>query len=306
MRVLVSGASGLVGGALVPALVADGHEVARLVRRAARAPDEIAWQPEREALDPAALAGRDAVVHLAGESIAAGRWTKARRAGIRNSRVATTRLLAETLTRSSAAPRILVCSSAVGYYGDRGDEVLTEASGPGHGFLADVVREWEAAAERAVHAGVRVVHLRQGMVLSARGGALTPLLRLFRAGLGGPLASGSQWVSWITLADLVDAIRRALADQGFEGAVNAVAPGSVRQRDFARTLGRALGRPAWFPAPALALRIVLGEMGKELLLFSQRVEPARLLAAGHSFRYPELSAALGGVLREDLPAAARA
>lgn len=296
MRVIVTGAGGLIGGALVPALVADGHEVTRLVRRAARTPDEIAWLPERGALDPAAFAGRDAVVHLAGESIAAGRWTPARKAAIRDSRVVTTRRLAEALAAPGAAPRTLVCASAVGYYGDRGDLELAEASGPGEGFLAGVVRDWEEAAEPATRAGVRVVHLRQGLVLAREGGALGPLLRLFRLGLGGPLGSGNQWVSWITLADLVDVIRRALADRDLRGAVNAVAPAPVRQREFARTLGRTLGRLSWLPTPALALEVALGEMGRELLLFSQRVIPGRLAAAAHTFRHPSLASGLGAVL----------
>jgi hypothetical protein len=295
MRILVTGASGLVGAALVPALAAAGHRVGRLVRGRPSGPDEFHWDPGSGLLDLAALADCEAVVHLAGESIAAGRWTRRRKERIRGSRVAGTRLLAAGIAGAVPPPRVMICASAVGYYGDRGDELLVEASGPGEGFLADLVRDWEAASEPASRAGVRVVHLRLGMVLSRQGGALPRLLLPFGLGLGGPFGSGRQWTSWIALDDLVAAIAHALTTTGLDGPVNAVTPGPVTNREFARTLARVLGRPAWLTAPAWALRLLLGEMGKELLLASQRVIPGRLLASGFEFREPELEGALSRI-----------
>lgn len=296
MRVLVTGAGGLVGSALVPALAAAGHDVVRLVRRTPRRSDEFAWDPAGGALDERALEGIGAAVHLAGESIAAGRWTARRRAAIRASRVLSTRLLAAALAARHRAAATLVCASGVGVYGDRGDEILTEASAPGGGFLAGVVRDWEAAAEPARQAGARVVHLRFGMVLAREGGALVPLVRLFRFGLGGPLAGGRQWVSWIARDDLVSVIVRSLEDDRLQGPVNAVAPGPVPQQDFARALGRVLGRPSRLPTPGFAPRLVLGEMARELLLFSQRAVPARLRECAYSFRHPDVEGALRHVL----------
>lgn len=297
MRVLVTGASGLVGSALVPALAAAGHEVARLVRRAPRVPGEFAWDPARGTLDEGALEGTRAVVHLAGESIAGGRWTARRRAAIRDSRVLSTGLLARAIGARRAASATLVCASGVGFYGDRGDEVLTDTSGPGGGFLAAVVRDWEAAAEPAWRAGARVVHLRFGMVLAREGGALAPLARLFRLGLGGPLAGGRQWVSWIARDDLVAVVVRALEDDRLSGPVNAVAPTPVPQKEFARALGRVLRCPSWLPTPGFAPRLVLGEMARELLLFSQRAVPGRLMEVGHAYRHPFVQDALIATLR---------
>jgi uncharacterized protein (TIGR01777 family) len=296
VRVLVTGAGGLVGSALVPALEAAGHDVVRLVRGAPRSPAEFAWDPARGTLDRRALEGTGAAVHLAGESIAGGRWTPQRRAAIRDSRVLSTVLLARALAEHHGSAATLVCASAVGFYGDRGDEILTEESAQGDGFLAGVVRDWEAAAEPARQAGARVVHLRFGMVLAREGGALVPLVRLSRFGLGGPLGGGRQWMSWIAREDLIAVIRAALEDHRLRGAVNAVAPAPVPQREFARALGRVLGRPSWLPTPGIAPRLLLGEMALQLLIFSQRVVPARLLAAGHSFRHPELEGALGTIL----------
>jgi uncharacterized protein (TIGR01777 family) len=292
MRILVTGASGLVGAALVPALTAAGHRVTRLVRVRPRGPDEFRWIPDSGLLDPAALADCEAVIHLAGESIAAGRWTRRRKALIRESRVAGTRLLATGIARAIPLPRSMICASAVGYYGDRGDQVLDEVSGPGEGFLAGLTRDWEAAAEPASRAGARVVHLRLGMVLSRDGGALPRLLLAFGLGLGGPFGSGHQWLSWVALDDLIAAFGHALTTTDLNGPVNAVTPDPVTNREFARTLGRALGRPSWLRAPAWALRLLLGEMGEELLLSSQRVIPQRLLASGFQFRQPELDGAL--------------
>jgi uncharacterized protein (TIGR01777 family) len=295
MRVHVTGASGFIGSALVPALAAAGHEVVRLVRRPSRGPGERSWDPGRD-LDPGVLVGADAVVHLAGASIDAGRWTRERKARILETRTGPTRRLADVIARGSSA-RTLICASGVGIYGDRGDEVLTESSAPGGGFLAHVVRDWEAAAEPARAAGKRVVHVRSGLVMGTQGGALAKMIPLFRFGLGGSLGSGRQWVSWIALADHVRVVMRALEDESLDGPINAVAPNPIPQRAFAQAIGRALRRPAFLPAPRWALRIVLGEMADELLLYSQRAVPARLSAAGHRFAFPEIDSAFAAVLR---------
>lgn len=297
MRIAVTGATGLIGRALVRALAAAGHRVDRVSRRApAPGSTDVQWDPERGRLDPQALAGIDAAVHLAGESIAAGRWTSTVRARIRESRVGGTRLLAATLARLDPPPRVLVSASAVGYYGDRGDEPLDEASPPGSGFLADVAREWEAAAEPARAAGIRVVTPRIGLVLAREGGALGRMLLPFRLGLGGVVGSGRQYWSWITLPDLVRVLERALEDASLAGPVNAVAPGPVTNREFTRTLGRVLGRPAVLPLPAAAVRVLLGEMGEALLLGGARVLPRRLERAGFQFQHPGLEGALRAVL----------
>lgn len=267
------------------------------MRRASRpGADEAAWDPARGVLQPAAIEGADALVHLAGESVAAGRWTAARKARIRASRVDSTRLLAETAAGLGRRPRVLVCASATGFYGDRGDERLTEQSAPGRGFLAEVCREWEAAAEAARQAGIRTVHLRIGMVLSRAGGALAALLVPFRLGLGGVIGSGRQWMSWIALDDMVGVITHVLADERLAGPVNAVTPAPVTNAEFTRTLGRVLGRPTLVPLPALAARLLLGEMADEVLLASARVEPARLLASGFGFAHPTLEGALRHIL----------
>ncbi len=298
--VAVTGSTGLVGAALTVALARGGHRVVRLVRSgtATQAPGEhtVRWDPGRGTIDAAGLEGVDAVVHLAGESIASGRWTAAKRRRIRDSRVGATRVLAEALARLERPPATLVAASAVGYYGDRGDEVLREESAPGGGFLADVCREWEAAAAPAARRGLRVVHMRIGMVLAATGGALAALLPPFRLGLGGPVGSGRQWMSWISLDDLVRAILHALATASLAGPINAVAPAPVTNREFARTLGRVLRRPAVLPLPAGAARLLLGRMADELLLASARVVPARLEAAGFTFGDATLERALRRLL----------
>jgi len=250
------------------------------------------WDPESGALDSSALAGVDAVVHLAGESVAGGRWTEAKKRRIRSSRVDGTRGLAASLARLERPPRVLVSASAVGYYGDRGAELLREGSAPGTGFLAEVCQEWETATEPAARARIRVVRLRIGMVVSRRGGALAAMLTPFRLGAGGPVGGGAQWVSWIAIDDLVAAILHALDTASLAGAVNAVAPEPVQNRELARTLGRVLGRPALLPLPAFAARLLLGQMADELLLASARVEPARLQATGFAFRHPTLEDAL--------------
>lgn len=301
MKILVSGSHGFIGAPLAPALAARGHQIVRLVRaREAPSTDQITWDPATGWIDAPALEGLDAVIHLAGESIARGRWTAARKARIRDSRVGGTRLLAGTLARLSRKPRVLIGASAIGYYGDRGEEILVEDSAPGRGFLADVCREWEAAALPAHDAGIRVVHLRSGVVLSPTGGALARLLPIFRMRLGGPIGSGRQFMSWITLGDEIGAIIHALT-QDVRGPVNLVSPHPVTNREFTAALGRVLRRPALVPVPAAVLRLALGEMAGELL-GSQRVHPARLLATGYAFRHPELEVALRDLLA---PGAAR-
>lgn len=294
MTILVTGASGLIGRAFRAAARARGAEVRELVRREPRAPYEFRWDPASGQLDAAALAGCDAVVHLAGENIAGGRWTAARRRRIVGSRVGGTRLVAQAVAAAPEPPAVLVCASAVGWYGDRGDEELDEDSAAGTGFLAETCRDWEAAAAPAADAA-RVVHLRFGVVLDPAGGALARMLPPFRLGLGGPLGSGRQWMPWLTRAHAVAAIERALACPDLTGPYNTVA-GSVRNRDFARTLGRVLGRPAVLPAPAFALRLMFGEMADQVLLGGQRVTPRRLPASGLRPEHEELEAALRAVL----------
>lgn len=299
MRIAVTGAGGFIGRPLVARLAAAGHDVRRLVRRRAAAGDEIAWDPAAGEIDLAALAGVHAVVHLGGESIAEGRWTAKRRALIRDSRVGPTRLLAEALATLEPRPAVFVAASAVGIYGDRGEEWLDESSPAGTGFLAEVAREWEGAAAPAARAGIRVVHPRTGLVLAPHGGALAAMLPIFRLGLGGPLGSGRQWWSWITLEDAVGAIAHALAHDGVHGPCNLVAPAPARCAELARALGRSLGRPAVLPAPAFALRLLLGAgQADELLLASARVQPAVLERTGFAFTGPDLDAALAGMLRK--------
>lgn len=287
LTVGVTGSSGLIGSALCAFLSTGGHRVVRLVRRPPRDPSERSWDTERP--DPGALEGLDAIVHLAGASIA-GRFTAAHKRQVRDSRVGPTAALAAAMAGLSDGPRLLVCASAIGYYGaERGAEELTEDSRQGGGFLAQVVEEWEAAADPARAAGIRVVHVRTGIVQSARGASLKLLRPLFAAGLGGPLAPGSQWVSWIDLDDLVDVFGWALIDGDLEGAVNAVSPQPVTNRDYAHTLARVMRRPALVPVPGLGPRLLLGSEGaREMVQASQRVVPIRLQAASHVFRYPAL------------------
>ncbi len=293
MIVGVTGAGGFIGRAAVRALASAGHTVVPLVR-AGSAMQGIPWHPNRPAPLPG-LDRLDAALHLAGEPVAPGRWTAPRRARIRGSRVDGTRHLCAALAALPHPPRVLLCASATGYYGNRGDEWLTETSAPGEGFLAGICRDWEDAAVTSVPAGVRVVRLRFGMVLGPDGGALGPMRRIFRLGLGGPLGSGRAWVPWIGRDDVCAAIRRLLEDESLEGPFNLAAPHPVRQRDFARALGRALRRPAILPVPRLALRVLLGRMADEVLLASARVRPAALEAAGFAFASPTLDACLAGI-----------
>lgn len=296
MRILITGSSGLVGSALVPALQARGDDVLRLVRRPPRDAAEIPWDIAAGRLDHAALEGLDAVVHLAGSNIAAGRWTKRRRREILESRTKGTRLLCESLARCAAPPAVLVSASGINIYGNRGDTTLTEESIPGEGFLTDVVRAWESATEAAFQRGIRVVKLRLAMVLSPKGGALAKLLLPFRLGLGGPIGSGRQYLSWIAIDDLVRVLMRAIDDTALSGPVNASAPEPVTNADFAAALGRVLHRPSALRVPAFILRAMFGRMAEETLLSSARAIPSRLDAAGFAFAHPELESALRSLL----------
>lgn len=296
MKILVTGSTGLIGSALLPHLTAAGHSVTRIVRRAPQAAGEVQWDPASGRFDASGLEGHEAVVHLAGHNIAAGRWTASVKERIRSSRTKGTRLMAETIARLQPPPKVLVSSSAIGYYGDRGDEVLTEESPPGSDFLSQVAVEWEEATRPAEERGIRVVRVRTGIVLSPRGGALARMLTPFRLGVGGRVGSGRQWWSWIAMDDLLEVFRFALTTESVRGPVNAVAPNPLTNAEFTKVLGRVLHRPTVFPVPAFVLKLVFGEMAEALLLASTRVAPARLAAAGFTFRFPELEPALGHLL----------
>ncbi len=296
MNILLSGASGLVGSALIPVLESAGHSVRRLVRQRPEAgsPD-VHWDPTGSFDPVGGIEGFDAVVHLAGESVV-GRWSRTKKARILNSRKQGTMTLASAAARSKRPPKVVVSASAIGYYGNRGDEVLTEESTPGADFLADVARQWEAALTPATEAGIRTVMLRIGFILSPRGGGLARMLPPFRMGLGGKLGGGRQWMSWISIHDVVGAIQHALATETLWGPVNTVAPHPVTNAEFTRTLGRVLGRPTLFPMPAFAARLAFGEMADALLLASQRVQPVKLQSSGFQFRNQELEGALRELL----------
>lgn len=295
LRIAMTGGSGLIGSSLTSLLRAAGHRVTPLVRRAP-AHGEIGWDPAAGRIDAAALEGTDAVVHLAGESIADGRWTAARKRRILESRTSGTGLLAGTLARLARPPAVLASASAIGYYGDRGDQRLDEGSGPGEGFLPLVTRAWEAATSPAEEAGIRVVRTRFGIVLSADGGALARMLPPFRAGLGGRLGSGDQYMSPVALDDVAAALQHCIVTPAVRGAVNVTCPGPVTNREFTRILAAVLRRPAPFVVPRFALRVAMGEMVDELLFASARVEPAALLASGYRFRHPTVESALRHVL----------
>jgi uncharacterized protein len=302
MRVAITGGTGLIGSSLRASLLADGHQV-HVVTRRPRSAGDIAWDPGAAKLDPRSLAGVDAVVNLAGAPIAV-RWTAKAKREIRESRVGGTALLARTIAGMDDGPRVLVSGSAIGIYGDRGDEALDESSSTGADFLAEVAREWEGATASASEAGVRVALMRMGIALSRRGGMLGKVLLPFRAGVGGPLGSGRQWLSWIAMTDAVRAIEFLLAKADATGPFNITAPEPVRNGEFASALGRALRRPAVIPTPAFALRVMFGgEMVDATLLGGQRVLPARLVDAGFVFRHPGLSGALEAALREEDPVA---
>ena len=292
----ITGASGFLGGALASYLAGRGHRIVRFVRHASRAPGEVSWSPAGSALDPRAVETLDAVVNLSGATIGGPRWTAARKRELIESRVQSTSVLAQAIARASSRPA-LVSASAVGIYGDRGDELLDDSSLPGHGFLADLARQWEAAAYPARSAGARVVHPRMGLVLAAKGGVLERILPMARAGLGGPLGNGRQWWSWISLRDVLALFTRAIESDKLAGPLNVVAPQPIRQGDFARALGRALSRRAILPAPAFALQLMLGrEQADELLLASTRVRPSTLERLGFTFQDPELEPALARML----------
>ena len=295
MDVVVTGSSGMIGRALLPALTEAGHTVRTLVRRAPSAPGEVRWDPDAGTIDAAGLAGVDAAVHLAGEGIAEKRWSEAQKRRILESRTTGTHLLAETLAGLDPAPSVLLSGSAVGYYGDAGDVELTEAAPRGRGFLSDVVVAWEDATKPAVDAGIRTVLLRTGIVLSPTGGAMATTLPLFRLGLGGPIGRGREWWPWIALDDEVGAIVHLLTAD-VSGPVNLVAPSPVRNADYTKALGRALRRPTLVPVPRFAPGLLLGrELAAALLGASQRVVPERLTASGYRFRHPAIDEALQGM-----------
>ena len=297
-RILVSGVSGPIGTALVPSLESNGAKIVRLMRTYSRvnsaATEIIPWDPANP-IAPEAVSGFDAVIHLAGESII-GRWSAEKKRKIRDSRVVGTRNLAEALAQAKNKPQVFVCSSAIGYYGNRGDEVLNETSAPGIGFLAEVCREWEASTQPATDAGIRTVQIRTGIVLSPKGGALAKMLTPFRMGLGGNVGNGRQWMSWIDVEDMVGAILHILKTDLVRGPVNMVAPKPVTNAEFTKTLASVLSRPALLPVPSFVVKLAFGEMGKTVLLAGQRVEPVKLVSSGYPFRFSELRASLENTL----------
>ena len=293
-RILVSGVSGPIGAALLPSLHASGCSVVRLVRGPVKDNDQISWDPVTP-LAPQSVSGFDAVVHLAGEGIF-GRWTAAKKSKIRDSRVVGTFSLASALAQSEDKPKVFICGSAIGYYGNRGDELLREESAPGTGFLAEVCQDWEEATTPAVQADIRTAHIRTGIVLSPKGGALGAMLLPFKMGLGGRTGDGQQWMSWIDVRDMVGAIHHILKNDLIQGPVNMVAPKPVINAEFAKTLAGVLSRPAIFPLPAFAVKLAFGEMGEQLLLGSQKVEPGKLISSGYPFRCRDLRASLTAIL----------
>jgi uncharacterized protein (TIGR01777 family) len=295
MNVLISGATGLIGSALIPELESEGHQTTRLTR-SPRSGGDVVWNPDAGEIDASRLVGHDAVVHLAGESIAEGRWTAERKRRILESRRQGTGLLAETIANLAEPPRVMVSASAVGYYGDRGNELLREDSGPGNNFLAEVCQVWEGAADPAREAGIRVVHTRFGIVLSRKGGALGTTLPIFKLGGGGRIGNGHQYWSWVALDDVVGSIIHALKNDPVGGPVNVGSPDPLTNAEYTKVLGKVLNRPTLFPLPAPAARLTLGEVADELLLASARMEPAKLKETGYGFRYPELEGALRHLL----------
>ena len=293
MKILISGSTGLIGTATSKMFKDGGHDVHRLVRGSVQ-PDhnEIHWNPVTGVIDPARLEGFDAVVHLSGENIAARRWSPEQKKLIRDSRFNSTSLLAKTLAKLESPPKVLVAASAIGYYGNRGDEVLTEESAPGTGFLPNTCKLWEAAAEAVKVKGIRLVTLRTGVVLSSKGGALAKMLFPFKMGVGGKIGNGRQYTSWVALDDVTAAILHALMTESLSGPVNLTAPNPVTNREFTKTLGKVLKRPTIFPLPGFVVKILFGEMGEYLLLGSSRVVPQKLEASGYQFKYPTLEGAL--------------
>ncbi len=305
MRILVSGSTGFLGTALIEALQGQGHAIARLLRpgtaqknAAGTGAQDIAWDPVAGQFGAAAAGGADALIHLAGASIADGRWNASRKQLLRTSRIDATRQLIAALAKMQRPPRVIVAASAIGYYGNRGDETLTEASAPGSDFLAELCRGWEAETARAVEFGARVVSLRFGIILAAHGGALPRMALPIKLGAGGRLGDGRQWMSWVALAEVMGIVQFALASESLSGAVNVVAPNPVRNSEFTSVLAKTLHRPAIFPAPAFALRLALGEMADSLLLVSQKVSPSKLAESGYRFKQPDLAGALAEIFRK--------
>lgn len=301
MKLLISGATGLIGTSLIIALKRNGHSIVALSRSPEKArhlsSEVYQWHPQTELLPAKSLENVDGIVHLAGEHIASGRWRESHKQQIRDSRILSTRNLVSSLATAKVRPSVFVCASAIGFYGDRGDEVLTESSAPGNSFLSDVCAAWEAEADRATTLGIRTINLRIGVVLSNRGGALEQMLPLFKLGLAGRLGSGKQWFPWVHLDDVVGLIQHALFSDNLSGPMNTTAPGEVTNAEFTSVLASALHRPAFFAAPAFALKLVLGEMS-ELLLASHRVKPAVALATGYHFRFPNLAQALQDLISD--------
>lgn len=295
-KVLISGASGTIGSALSKGLAREGYEVVQLTRREAAGPDQITWDPAQP-LSPSIVSGADAVIHLAGESIV-GRWTEAKKRRIIESRVQSTRNLAAAAAKATPKPLVFISASAIGYYGNRGDEILVESSGPGSDFPAEICQQWEAATKPAQEAGIRTVHLRISVVLSATGGALPKMMTPFKLGLGGRMGSGKQWWSWIHVDDLTAAIPHIMKSN-LQGPVNAASPQPVTNADFTRALAAAVRRPAIFPMPAFMVKMIFGQMGEELWLASQRVKPAKLIESGFQFTHPELGEALASLLKRN-------
>ena len=291
-RILISGASGLIGSQLIPFLDAGGHEVIQLVRRKPSKDWERYWDPQNEKLDPSLFDGIDAVIHLGGVGIGDKRWTKKRKAAIVNSRRDSVTLLAETMASLENKPEVFIVASAIGIYGDRGDEDIDENSSHGEGFLTDTVKIWESSADTAREAGIRTIHLRSGIVLSPKGGALGKMLFPFKMGAGGPIGSGKQWMSWISMDDHIAAVQHLLMTSECEGAYNLTSPNPIRQKSFAKTLGRVLRRPAFAPLPGFVVRILFGELARPLLLEGQKVHPQRLLDSGFRFEHQQLEDAL--------------
>jgi len=297
MKVLIGGSHGLVGTALMKSLETEGHEIFRLVRHAPTSKTEVEWSPDRYSIALARIEGFDAVVNLAGESIAE-RWTDEKKRRIRESRVKGAKLLGDALANLTVRPKTFICASAIGYYGNRGDEILTESSAPGDDFLADVCQKWEEATALATEKGIRVVNTRFGVILDTEGGALKKMLPPFRMGVGGKIGSGKQWMSWIALDDVVGALNFALTNDALAGPVNFVAPNPVTNAEFTKKLGQALSRPTLFPMPAFAVKLLFGEMGEALLLGSERVAPKRLIGEKYEFRFSQLEPALAHILEK--------
>src|SRR5256714_4110478 len=296
MKIAIAGSSGLLGSALIPKFEAGGDDVSRLVRETPRA-NEVEWHPNQDEIDPATLRGFDAIINLAGENVAEGRWTDEKKRRIRNSRVNGTHLLSEAIAKAPEQPQVFLCASATGIYGDRENETLDEQSESGGGFLAGVCREWEQATEPASKAGVRVVNLRFGPVLAREGGMMEKMLTPFKMGMGGKIGSGKQYISWVAIDDVVAAMKLALKDESIRGPLNIVSPNPVINEVFTKTLGHVLNRPTALAMPAFAARLAFGEMADEMLLVSQRVAPKKLIDARFDFRFPNLEAALREYIR---------